>query len=465
MSALLQLVVPWALLAAFAAAAFKWRIFLLGIPFLMLMGASVFFDTMKPFQIPGRWEDNDRLLVWLCLVWLLASGRLIARHVSEQPESVVRPASALLPEELAVVALGVLVLGHAVADALAGGDFAGSAGRALGMLSMVVGYFLIRDIVGRAPRREVIMFLGALVAANVVATLLFILHQGLHVSVYTLTEYQTILYGGRVLTRTFTFAPPFVVLTISFVLARRRWTPMWSLVLAITLAGVWVSYTRIWLVVFVVILALALLLRELKEPAGSRLLKRVLVLAVAGLSLFWISMIVLPTETRYFQERLAGLQDATGGTSDTSLLDRSQFLSRTIAIVRADDVLFGLGYPQASQTPEAGQVRLWGADMAWITVIYRLGLAGVVVFVVILIGYGMRAAQLFIRGSGDREYLGLLFLLAIVATALSTATTWAFMQQGALPMGLWLFAFLAAEARRGTPVAPTSPLAASSSAS
>jgi hypothetical protein len=456
MSSLLHLVVPWALLAGFLLGAFRWRIFLLGIPFLMLMDASVFFDTMKLFHIPGRLGANERLLLWLCLVWVFATGKLLARQSSEDLEPAGRRASPLLPEELVVVALGALVLGHTVADALRGGDFGGSTGRSLGMLSMVVGYFLIRDIVAHASRREVILFLTALVVVNLVATLMFILHQGLHMHVYSVAEKATFLFGGRVLTRSHTFAPPFVVLTISFVLARRRWTPLWALVLVTTLVGIWVSYTRIWLVVFVAELMLALLLRQLKQPAASRLLKRVLALVVLGLTLFWASMVFIPTETRYFEQRLGGLRSNPTGAGDTSFLYRSQFLSSTIDVVRAKDLVFGLGYPPESATPEAEQVRLWGSDMAWITVVYRLGVAGVLVFVILFVSYGARAFMLFMRGSDDGEYLGLVFALAIAGIALSTAGTWAFMKQGGLPLGLWIFAFLAAEARRGKRIEPAS---------
>lgn len=238
MIAAVRMMVPWALLAVFLVCAFRWRIFLLGIPFLMFMGESVFFDTMKVFSIPGRLERPVLLLLWLLAVWALATGRLSQGHagVNRQGPSAERR----LPlEDLLILAFGALVIGHIAVGAVRTGDFAGAAGKGLGMLSVVVGYFLIRDIVAHASRREVVAFLGAVVLSNAIATALFIMHQGLQAGIYTGAANATTVFGGQVITRAFTFAPPFVLLTTAFVLARRRWTLGWGLVLLVTLVGVW----------------------------------------------------------------------------------------------------------------------------------------------------------------------------------------------------------------------------------
>ena len=87
---------------------------------------------------------------------------------------------------------------------------------------------------------------------------------------------------------------------------------------------------------------------------------------------------------------------------------------------------------------------LVGADTAWILVLYRLGVAGVTVYVAMFIGFGARAFRVYTSGTGDREYLGLVLLAALL-----TGTWWGFMQLGVLPMGLWRFAFVAEEALRG----------------
>jgi O-antigen ligase len=449
MTQAVQLAVPWALLVAFLACAVKWRIFFLGIPFLMFMGESVFFETMRVFRTPGRLDMYVLLLLWLLVAWALGTGRLLPNRASPgQPSFAAARRRSFLPEELAIVALGALVVGHIVVDSLATADFAGAVGRGLGMLFMIVGYFLIRDIVGHATRREAVMFLGALVLANAAAAVLFILHQGLHVTIYTGGEHSTITFGGEVITRTHYFAPRLVVLAIAFVLARRRWTLQWTLVLLITLASVLVTYTRSLLLIVIAILLITLFAREMKQPTATRLLKRVLGVVCVGIVLLWSFATFLPTESHYLESRLAGLATNPTGSQDSSLRYRSGFLSLTVAIVKRTDPVFGVGFPQPASIPSAAQVETWGADMAWITVVYRLGFAGVFVFGSLFIGFGVRALLLFMRGTGDREYLGLIFLVALVASALWSGISRAFMEPNLLPMGLWLFAFIAAEARR-----------------
>jgi hypothetical protein len=448
--AALRIVVPWALLVVFLACAVRWRIFLLGIPFLVFMDTSVFFDTMRVFHTPSRFEGQVLVLLWLIVVWVLATGRLLPKRASAglQAMPIVRR-RLFLPEELAVAALAALVLGHILVDSVQTADFAGSAGRGLGMLSMVAGYFLIRGIVKHATRHETIMFLAAVVLANAVATALYILHQGLHANIYAAAEHAAFVFQGQLITLTFTFAPPFVVLTLASIFARRRWTLGWSLVLPIAVIGFGVSYTRSLLIVLVATLLLTLFARQLKRPAAGRLLRSALGIAVVELALFWGFTTFISTRTHYFQERLAGLLANPTGTQDSSFICRSQYLASTLAIVERSDLAFGVGFPPPADAPYTSQVENWGADTAWILVLCRLGVAGVVVFVAMFIGFGARAFRLFTSGTGDREYLGLVFLAGTFASALLTGTSWDFMQPGVLPMGLWLFAFVAAEALRG----------------
>jgi hypothetical protein len=195
-------------------------------------------------------------------------------------------------------------------------------------------------------------------------------------------------------------------------------------------------------------LLLTVFARQVKRPTARVLVKRALGLAAIGLALFWAFMTFIPTETNYFAERLSGLQANPSGSRDSSFIYRSQYLASTVALVERSDLTFGIGFPPPAQAASSAQIEFWGADMAWILVVYRLGIAGVLVFVALFIGFGARAFRLFMSGTGDREYLGLVFLAAIVASALLTASSWGFMQPGVLPIGLWIFAFVAAEARR-----------------
>jgi hypothetical protein len=447
-SGLVALVVPWGLLAVFLFRARRARIFLLGIPFLLFMDQSVFFDGMRLFHTPGRLPQYELLTLWMLVVWVLATGRVTLPGRTGSTPSAALIRQRFLPEELAVVAVGALALGHIAVDAVRTADFGASTGRGLEMLCMVLGYFLIRDVVGHASRREVVSFLATVVAANAVATVLFVLHQGLHLNIYSGAEHAYIVFGGQVITRTFYFAPRFVALTLAFVFARRRWGFGWAIVVLVTVLGVLVSYTRSLLLIVVVALLLVLVARQVKSPSASRLLRSTLGIAAAGVVLLWSFATFMPTQAAYLDQRLSGSGATSSIARDSSVAARTDFLASTLRIVERHDIVFGLGFPSAVQEATVAQVEVWGADMAWILVVYRLGMAGVIVFAVMFVGFAARAFALFMKQSGEGEYLGLLYFVALVTSFLLTAISRTFMEPGVLPMTLWLFAFVAAEARR-----------------
>ena len=101
----------------------------------------------------------------------------------------------------------------------------------------------------RAGRGDTLDFIKALVIVNTLAAVLFILHQGLHLPVYLVTEYQTISFMGQRITRSFYFMPQLLALAIAYVFARRTWSVVWVGVVVVTLGALWVSYTRSLLVI------------------------------------------------------------------------------------------------------------------------------------------------------------------------------------------------------------------------
>ena len=155
-------------------------LFLLGIPVLMVMGGSVFFENMKPFRVPGRFEPATLLMIWLAVVWVVTVAR---RRLHEAP---VGPFGAghVLPEELPLIGVAVCVGVGTLAAFTASGDLANAANLASGALYLVLGYLLLRGIASRATRAETQEFLAAVVIVNTLACALFILDQGLHVPIY-----------------------------------------------------------------------------------------------------------------------------------------------------------------------------------------------------------------------------------------------------------------------------------------
>src|SRR6185312_252777 len=68
---LVRHILPYLLVLFFLYKANKQPLFLLGIPFLMFMSNSIFFENAKPFQIPGSLYDQ-LIFIWLIILWLLS---------------------------------------------------------------------------------------------------------------------------------------------------------------------------------------------------------------------------------------------------------------------------------------------------------------------------------------------------------------------------------------------------------
>ena len=112
---------------------------------------------------------------------------------------------------------------------------------AAGTTYFLLGYLLVRGIVSRATRVETEKFLAAVVIVNTVTCVLFLLDQGLNLPVYLGAANANYVYAGQDISRRPSFKPAFNLLALGFVLAKRRWSPAWIAVLAITLAAIMVS--------------------------------------------------------------------------------------------------------------------------------------------------------------------------------------------------------------------------------
>ena len=256
---------------------FMWKargngLFLLGIPVLMVMRGSVFFEKMKPFWTPGRFDPVTLIMIWLVLVWIVT---ILRRSRLDGSPVAVFGSGGILPEELPLVGIGILVVVHTIGAFAVSGDLANAVSLASETSYLLLGYLLLRGIFCRATRAETQEFLAAVVIVNTLACALFFLDQGLHLSIYQGAANITYLYAGQDIARATTFAPVFDLLALGFVLAKRRWTPGWMVVLAITLLAILVSLTRTLLIAAAVGFVIAIVARELTKPDFGRVMRRI----------------------------------------------------------------------------------------------------------------------------------------------------------------------------------------------
>lgn len=453
---IVRLALPAALALWFIWKARDNALFLLGIPVLMVMGGSVFFENAKVFWKPGRFDGVTLVMVWLTIVWVLT---LVRRWRLDDTPLGPFGVSRILPEELPLIGIGALIVVQALGAFTVSGDLASAVNVAASLFYLVLGYLFVRGIASRATRAETEAFLAAVVIVNTVACGLFILHQGLHLPIYLGSANITYGAGGQAVSRGTTYAPMFNLLALGFVLAKRRWTPGWLVVLVITLLAILVSLTRTLLIAAILGVVIAIVARELSRPDFSRVARRVGAIALAAALVVVGFMRLAPA---YWSELLKRFGEFTSssGTQVENWHLRVIHWDAVERVVARSDILLGIGFPRAGSNPVDGLVYSYSSDMAWLPVMYRIGYLGLLLIGLLLAGFMARALWLSLKPPDARRDLCLAYFITIALTVVMSFQMWTFMEPSIYPMGLWILAFVAAEALRpdeaqGLPRAPS----------
>jgi O-antigen ligase len=445
---LLRLGLPAALLLYFVVRATRQRIFLLGVPFLLYMGDSVFAHKLKPFWIPARLSYADHLMIWLVIVWVVYFDLLLpARHRSGERRRPFGPALSA-PEELVLAGIAALVVVEIAFTALRFGELGATLGQAKGFVYLFAGYFLLRGMLCRAGRRDTLDFIKVLVVANTVTAVLFIADQGLHMSIYPFVANKTISFAGQTLTRSFYFMPQLVSLALAYCLAKRAWGIFWLGVLVVTLGTVWVSYTRSLLIVAAAEVLVVLGVRLLKAHQAGLAVKRGLALAGIAVVVGAVAFTFLPVESHYFLSRIHSTTKTGSATGDPDLQIRITDLRHAWQYIAPESHLFGQGFATPQQDPAGASVSSNTSDIVWMQVLYNLGLVGALLLVGLYVCASWRALQMSVSGNGDAEFLAVVLLGTLVGTFLEGLVSWTFLNPNNYAMGFWLFALLAAEVAR-----------------
>jgi hypothetical protein len=459
---LLRYALPALLLLYFLRRSLRQRVFLLGIPFLMFMSFSVFFDKLKPFWVPGRLSPADHLMLWLVITWVLYFDLLLPKRLRTLRERQLFGPRLSWPEEALLVGLAGYVVVQIVVTALQYKSLGSALFEAEPFLYLMVGYCLLRGICCRAGREETLDFIAAIVVVNTIASGLFVLHQGLHKPIYIATEYQSFVFMGQRLTRSFYFMPQFLPLAIAYCVAKRKWGVFWTGCLVVTLAAVWVSYTRSWLFIGALEIAAVLGARFLKArevgPAIRRVLQILAVAALFGVLVFAL----LPTQSAYLLSRIRSTTSSGSAVHDTDLQNRVTKIETTYQWIGSDGRLQGAGFASAAQDPRVTEIEAMASDIVWVPLLYRLGLLGVVGFACLFIVAGWRATSLSLSVGGDAEFLSVVLLGTIVGLFLQGFVSWTILDPARTPMALWFLALLTAErSRRQAEAAQSQPVAIS----
>lgn len=446
-----RMVLPAVLLVYFLWRSTRQRIFLLGLPFLMTMYYSIFFDGLKPFWLPYQWSEvSDHMMFWLVVTWIIYFDLLLPERRRSVGERRLLGPRLSGPEELVLLAfLGYMLLRVGL-TAVQHMDLGSAISQARVPLYAFVGYFLLRGVFAHAGRRATLDFLEAVVVVNTIAAALFVLHQGFHLpGIYVnVIEHSYIVFGGQILTRSFYFMPQFLPLAIAYCAARRRWSVLWMGVLLVSLGAVWVSYTRALVAVAVVEILLVLVARLLRRgdvwPAVKRAAQIGLIVAV----FVAIALAVMPTQSAYLFSRITGTSARGSVAADENVEARLSWWRTTIEWVGKGNREFGMGFPTPGQDGRVTRVEEMSADSVWVLMLWNLGLVGVAGLACVFTVYAWRAATMSFAGDDDAAMLSLVLLSVIVAVFLQGFVQWTVFDPWHTPAALWFLALVAVERYR-----------------
>ena len=441
---IVRILLPLALAAYFLWRARANRLFLLGIPFLQMMGYSVFFEMARPFWMPARLGQLGAMMLWIVIAWLYITGVVFPGKRMQRSRSVFGP-PLRLPEEGFVLALAAMVFLQIIATWVSGVDAFEVVSQATGLICAFVGYFLVRGSVHQMQKEAVASFLKALVFVTVLAAMLFIIHQGLHVSVYALPEHFTFVFEGTVLTRSFLFMPPLLIFAGAWLMARRRIGLSVALGLVTIAAAVVTSYTRILIAAFLVELCAVFLLTWARSTKlGLPFIGRFARWTVVAVVLVTALAIVLPVGTRYAFSRVGPVANVLDVAAQGTFQGRAQKTTLVAGSLRGYDLVLGGGFRRIIGGLSAEVLETWSADVGWIQVLYRLGLLGLTLLGGMFATSAVRAVRLALSDDPWWSEWGVTWLAALVGSMTAILASWSFLWPTQMPLAFWMLAFVAA---------------------
>lgn len=404
----------------------------------MYMSESIFFETVKIFQVPGRILPVLKM-IWMIIFWLLPFifqlyiGRGIKRS---------RQITGIL-DYLIIILVFTTIVGLAVA-LMTYPVTTGLIMEFLVLLSLFVGYFIIRDWSFSCKPEVLKGFLLSLVMVNTLSAVFYILHQGAGLGIYDIEEYIEEIFGGERITRSFWFMPQFLFFSIAYLLVFRADRPLiYTVMLIINLGAVFITYSRSTLIVSLFLIVFYFIILGFKENRIGYIIKNIvlyMVITVIGL----IAVIkIFPANAQYFQDRFRELTEERSPYQINSLEYRIERTAGVVESIDAGKIIFGMGPVTEEQEPLVPAMKSITSDMVWTGVAYRWGLIGVVVFILLYVFAFLKSYRIFVKSTGLVSHMALMFMIILVSQILEGITSWTFLSGHGYATGLCYFAMVA----------------------
>src|ERR1017187_2443163 len=438
---LFRLLLPYLLASFFVVKGTKEPIYLLGIPFLILMDDSVFFNKAKLFHIPNN-LGPEILFIWLVVLWILSK---IIRKNKEVGFLLNSGKLGIL--DYCIIGLSILSFSGFIMASINYIDITNVFEEFFTQISIFASYFIIRNWTSENDPEVLVKFLFSLVVINGIASFLYLLNQGLHVNIYEDTAGISDEFQGKDIFRAFYFMPPFFFFSIAFLLVFKEKKTFYSIILlSVNLLAIFFTYARSYLLIIIFLFLLYFMLTGIKKGKIELVLKNFSIFILGGVLIFFLLSKIFPTGTGYFIGRFSEITPSQPSSQDPNDLEyRWMNFESIFSHMDETGKIFGMGSVTEKQVPIFTDMNEITADMVWTGVIFRWGLVGVILFVILYIISIIRALNSYFNSEGILSNLALLFLLYIFSQTIESFVSWTFLSGHGFTIGLWYFAMLSAE--------------------
>jgi len=417
----------------------KQRLYLLGIPFLMFMSNSIFFEDVKLFKIPGR-LNFELMLLWLGFLWIVSIifGHDEAKNTTGNTRRLnVLDFCIIGLILISFVGLGMTLINYPI--------LTGVLDEFMFLISLFAGYFIIKNWSSHNRLELLEDFLYSLVIINSIASFLYILHQGLHLQIYQEAENITEIFNGVEITRTVWFMPQFLFFSVAYSLVQREKSPfVFTVLLIVNLLAIFITYFRSFIVISVILFLFYFLLTGFKKGRLGLVIKNIFIFIALGVLGVLMLSKLLPTNTKFFLNRFTELTQTSATSGPNNMEYRFMMTNNVISNMGDGNRILGMGPVSENQLSIVSPMKETTADMVWTGVIFRWGYVGLILFI-LLYGYSfIRAFNIYMKSEGVIADLALLFLLYIISQVFQSFIDWTFMSPHGFAPGLWYFAMLSA---------------------
>jgi hypothetical protein len=434
---------PYLLLLYFLIRSIKKPIYLVGIPFLLFMHFSIFFENVKIFTVPGRFGTDVLFAAWMVIIWILIKiidfsqlnrkyENIISISKRNSMDYIIICLMIISIVDLSIVYIQNLRLENVFTEFIT-------------IFSLFIGYFVVKEVFRNHSPNNISDFLFSIVLVNSLASCLYILHQGLHLGIYLNEEYLSEVFQGEVITRTFWFMPPLWFFSICYLIAIKKGKSILFLALIIiNLLAIFISYTRSFLLITICLVLVYYLLNAYKNKNFYSAAKNIIVTVIIGLVLFIAVSKIFPKSTGYFLNRFTELKQGMHNQETNSLLYRFSRTGEIFNKIELDKLFFGYGPVTEIQSPLVSSMRIVTWDLVWTGVVFRWGVIGMLLFVLLYVVSIAKAFFIFLRRDGISSQLALMLLLVIVSQLIESVVSSTFLSSDRQAMALWYFGLLAA---------------------